>query len=278
MLVYDRTHEDPSEIRSEFARDMANIKEYLDSIASDVTGFNSTLRETASRLIDGRREKLLEDRGLVESMGFPLKSRSGVPKTYAAPQVRRRIAPGPPPAQEEPYKPEPALSVDDYEHILSIISNMVMVMERSPQAFKGMGEEDLRQHFLVQLNGHYEGQATAETFNFEGKTDILVRADSRNIFIAECKFWSGPVSLRSALDQLLGYAAWRDTKTALLLFNRDRTMSTVLNAIPDTVGAHPRYKGDRAYESETGFRYVFGHRDDPNRDLTLTVLVFDVPG
>ena len=278
VLVYDRTPEDAANIRSEFDGDMTNVKQYLDWVASDVAGFNSALRETANRLVEARREKLLEDRGLVESLGFPLRSRPGVPETYAAPQVKRRIASGPPPAPREPYKPEPALSVDDYEHILSVISNMVMVMERSPQAFTGMGEEDLRQHFLVQLNGHYEGQATGETFNFEGKTDILVRADGKNMFIAECKFWSGPAGLSEALDQLLGYAAWRDTKTALLLFNRDRNMSTVLNAIPDTIRADPRYKGDRAYESETGFRYVFGHRDDPTRDLTLTVLVFDVPG
>jgi hypothetical protein len=36
--------------------------------------------------------------------------------------------------------------------------------------FAGMGEETLRSHFLVQRNGVYEGQATGETFNFEGNT------------------------------------------------------------------------------------------------------------
>ena len=60
---------------------------------------------------------------------------------------------------------------------------MVAVMEWSPRAFVGMGEEDLRQHFLVQLNGAYEGQATGETFNFEGKTDILrARAGSERLY------------------------------------------------------------------------------------------------
>jgi hypothetical protein len=72
---------------------------------------------------------------------------------------------------------------------------MVHVMERSPSAFHHMDEEALRTHFLVQLNGHYEGQATGETFNYEGKTDILVRSGDRNIFIAECKFWGGPKKL-----------------------------------------------------------------------------------
>ena len=109
---------------------------------------------------------------------------------------------------------------------------MVMVMERSPRAFKDMVEEDLRSHFLVQLNGQYEGQATGEAFNYEGKTDILIRTEGKNIFIAECKFWTGPSGLNDALNQLLGYTSWRDTKVALLVFNRDRATSTVVNRIP----------------------------------------------
>ena len=194
------------------------------------------------------------------------------------PEVKRRIVPQLPPVSTKPYRPEPTLSIDEYEHILSVISNMVMVMERSPSAFKTMGEEDLRQHFLVQLNGQYEGQATGETFNYEGKTDILIRAEGKNVFIAECKFWTGPAGLSEALDQLLGYASWRDTKTALLIFNREATMSTVLQRIPQAVREHANYKTELDYEPESGFRYVFSHRDDPDRELMLTVLAFDVPG
>ncbi len=165
----------------------------------------------------------------------------------------------------------------DYEHILSVLSNMVAVMERSPRAFKDMGEEDLRTHFLVHLNGHYEGQATGETFNYEGKTDILIRADGRNIFIAECKFWTGPAGLTKALDQMLGYTAWRDTKAALLVFNRGRNMSTVVERVAKTVRDHPNCKRGQSRNSETEFRYVFGHRDDAIRELTVTILVFDIP-
>ena len=54
-------------------------------------------------------------------------------------------------------------------------------------------------------------------------------------------------------------------------------MSTVFNRIPEVVRQHPSYKADRKFDSETGFRYVFGHRDDHNRELMLTILVFDVP-
>jgi len=119
---------------------------------------------------------------------------------------------------------------------------MVKVMERSPKAFDGLDEEGIRSHFLVQLNGHYEGQATGETFNYQGKTDILIRSGDRNIFIAECKFWGGPQMLTQTIDQLLGYLSWRGSKTAILLFNRNRDFSKVLDSIPETVRAHPNFQ------------------------------------
>jgi hypothetical protein len=55
----------------------------------------------------------------------------------------------------------------DIKNVMSTIErvNMGTMLERSPSAFAGMGEEHLRDHFLVQLNGHFEGNATGETFN-----------------------------------------------------------------------------------------------------------------
>lgn len=277
VFVYERTTQEAPNIRSEFDQELQSVQKYLSRIADEVEQFNSTMRPKASQQIGARREKLLQDRGIIEGLGFPLKRRSRMPTTYASPEVKRRIVPQLPPVSTMPYRPEPALAMDEYEHILSVISNMVMVMERSPRAFRTMGEEDLRQHFLMQLNGQYEGQATGETFNDGGKTDILVRAEGKNVFIAECKFWTGPAGLGEALDQLLAYTSWRDTKTALLVFNRETTMSTVLQKIPQAVRAHANYKTDLNYDSESGFRYVFRHRDDPDRELTVTVLAFDVP-
>lgn len=277
VMTYERTTSEATQIEGEFKSELEALKNYLQYIEQDITPFNSSIRETASQGIKVRREKILRDRDLVESIGFPLRRRNDTPNTYIAPQVQRVITPTLPPASTVPYKPEPALDTKDYEHILSVVSNMVMVMERSPNAFKGMKEEDLRQHFLVQLNGHYEGQATGETFNFDGKTDILIRVDGKNIFIAECKFWKGPKAFRKSIDQLLNYSTWRDTKTALLVFNRDAEMSTVLKRIPEAVKDHPNYKTSRDYDSETGFRYILRHRDDPNREIVLTVLVFNIP-
>ena len=198
------------------------------------------------------------------------------------PLIRRRRSnersrPGCRPPTTGAFKPEPVLEEAEYQHILNVIEGMVKVMERSPKAFHGIDEEALRTHFLVQLNGHYEGQATGETFNFQGKTDILIRSGDRNIFIAECKFWSGPAMLTETIDQLLGYLSWRDSKVAVLLFNRNKDFSKVLEAIPETVKAHPNFQKDEGKRGETGFRYVFRHKDDAAKILHLTVMAFDVP-
>ncbi len=277
VITFTLVEHDADKVKSEFERTLTQIRQYLEWITSEASQFNASLRDKARQRIESRRQKLLKDQGLVASLGFPLKRRPGVPQTYVVPTVRRKIIPKPPKASTAPFAPEPVLDMQNYEHILSVISSMAKVIERSPKAFKQMQEEDLRNHFLVQLNGQYEGQATGETFNFEGKTDILIRVENRNIFIAECKFWRGPKSFGDAIDQLLGYTSWRDTKTALLVFNRGRRLSRVLEQIPKVVEASPNFKRRIPYPSETGFRFVLHHRDDPNRELILTVLVFEVP-
>lgn len=88
---------------------------------------------------------------------------------------------------------------EQYEDILNTISHMARVMEGSPYSFRNMGEEDIRHHFLVQLNGKHRGQATGETFNNKGKPDILIRISDENVLIAECKFWHGAKLLKETI-------------------------------------------------------------------------------
>ena len=280
ILVYDMTpaemEADPNEIRGNFDSQLAKLKQWLEWIESDVAPFNAALPSKVSHAISSRREKILKDKNLAETIGFPLRRKPGLTETYVAPQVKRILRPALPPPIS-PYKPEPILEAEEYEYILTILNSMAVTMERNPKVFSGMDEESLRHFFLAVLNSHYEGQATGETFNYEGKTDILVRVEGKNIFVAECKFWKGQESLTGAIDQLLSYATWRDTKTAILVFNREVRMSTVLPKIPAIVTGHANFVREIPCESETGFRYVLRHRDDPDRELTLTVLVFDVP-
>lgn len=278
LLTYDIAHDSQQrDIKQEAERMLSDIEQHLGWLRSDLGGFNQALPAQADQAIMARRTRILANQGRAAALGIPLKGRPDTPKTYAVPEVRRKIVPALPPATTTTFEPEPVLEADNYEHILSVIQNMAHVMERSPSAFKSMGEEDLRQHFLVQLNGHFEGAATGETFNVNGKTDILLRSSGKNVFIAECKFWKGSKQFRETLDQLLGYTAWRDTKTAILIFNRGTAMSTVVKAIATETPSHKNFKQIVNWNHESGFRYVFRHTDDPNREFMLTVLIFDVP-
>ncbi|MDX2231854.1 MAG: HEAT repeat domain-containing protein [Leptolyngbyaceae cyanobacterium bins.349] len=167
---------------------------------------------------------------------------------------------------------------DECEEVLSTIYSMILVMERNPETFRGIGEEALRDHFLVQLNGRYKGQATGETFNGNGKTDILLRVNGENIFIAECKFWGGERKLGETLDQLLRYATWRDTKLAMLIFNRNKNFSSVLQQIAPAIKTHPNFVREESIDLDKAqFRFVVCHPDDRDRELTLTILAFDIP-
>ena len=263
-------------VKAEINRTLDQIEEYLGRLNKSAELLNAQLPDVADTAIERRREKLLKDRDVVSGLGFKMKPRDG-DKAYAAPNVRRKVTPQMPKASSKPYKPEPELTNSDYEHILGVINGMAEVMERSPSAFTSMDEEALRTHFLVQLNGHYDGKATGETFNFEGKTDILIRSDGKNIFIGECKYWAGAKKYSETIDQLLGYSSWRDTKVALIIFNRNKDFSAMIESMNQTTTEHPNFKRELGQQSETSFRYVFAHRDDPNRELIVTAMAFNVP-
>lgn len=191
---------------------LGQVQQHLQWQRDSFRSFSVALAEQARNAIVRRRDQLLRNQNLVASLGIPLKRQPDALATYVAPEVRRKLAPKLPPATAGAFKPEPALEEAEYQHILGIMENMAQVLERSPKAFYNLDEAGLRTHFLVQLNGHYQGQATGETFNFFGKTDILLRSGDRNIFIAECKFWGGPSNLTDTIEQLLGYLSWRDLR------------------------------------------------------------------
>lgn len=255
---------------------LSSVEKYLGWLTDGANMFNPTLYEAAYNAVNHRKQKLLADRNLVAALGFKMKQRSGALKTYASPKVKRKII-TPPQASTSPYKPEPELLTNDYEHILSVLENMVQVMEQSPGAFNSMDEESLRTHFLVQLNGQYEGVATGETFNFDGKTDILIKEKGRNIFVGECKFWTGKKAYIETIDQLLGYTSWRDTKAAILVFNRNKDFSAVLEKIISATPSHPNCKKKIKQISETSWSYLFSQPDDPNREMIITVQVYNIP-
>jgi hypothetical protein len=275
-LEYCRSSIDANELGRAYTNDLKTIQQWLECGEPSIHNFNASLPDVIRRAFQDRKKKVLEIRGLSEALNLPIKRRD-MPATFAIPVVRKRPSIATRIATAQPFKPEPALAEDDYEFILKIIRDVSLVMERSPHTFAKLSEEEIRYHIILQLNGHFEGQATAETFNNEGKTDILIRQDGQNVFIAECAMWKGPAYFQQKIDQLLGYKCWRDSKTAILLFSRNKEFSGVLAQIPEVAEAHGNFKKRLESRNEHEFRYLFHHRDDRNREFFLTVIPFHVP-
>jgi hypothetical protein len=261
------------ELNAQFDAEFDRIERYTRCQARQLDAFNASLRNTAEALVHGRRDRLLNARKMAASLGYPLHQRPGAPLTYISPQVRRQL----PRTLTSTFEPEPTIDQAEYENILRIIENMSFVMERNPTVFSRAPEEVIRDHYLVQLNGQYEGSATGETFNANGKTDILVREGNANLFIAECKIWHGQKHFSDAIDQLLGYVTWRDTKTAIIVFNRNQGTTSVVQTIKATINGHSAYKRGCVLESDTRLKSVFGRPDDSLRDIFVTVIVVPVP-
>ena len=268
---------DPQRLRSEIDTLVGNIEQHLEWIRNDCNQWNDRVTEIVKQCIHNRKQRLLEHSDMVSALGLPIKRRADADTSFKLPLVRKKRPVTLPPTPNEPFKPEPTLSDSDYDEILDIIDRLALQIERSPKTFVNMKEENLRDIILVDLNGHYEGDASGETFNAEGKTDILVREADRHAFVAECKFWEGEKALHAAIDQILGYLTWRDTKTSLIIFSKNVDFTRVLSSIMKGVPQHPSYKSKLKENSETHFRYLFKQKHDPDRDLYLAVQVFNIP-
>lgn len=185
-------HDRPADIAAA-ARGLVNsLGTYLRSAQGDIEAFNQGLEAQARGAIENRRQRILVHREHVAATGLPTRKREDRNTTYVADAIVRRPAP-PLDARplDQPIRLEPVLAERVYEDVLGILRSACLSMERSPATYVGMGEEDRRQVLLIPLNTQYRGQASAEAFNVAGKTDMLLKWEGQNLFIAECKIWRG---------------------------------------------------------------------------------------
>ena len=267
-------HLDADKIGREIDSIVSNIRTHLEQVRIDCRGWNSGLRETVTASIRARKDRLLQQDKLGDSLGIPAKDDDKeTRKTYTVSTIRRLK---PRALSTSSANREPTLSSEDYDYILGVISKLGSDMEKTPETYMAMDEERIRDHILSTLSTHVEGgTATRETYNKEGKTDILIQIDGKNIFVAECKIWKGEKSFRAAIDQTLGYLTWRDTKAALIVFSKNRDFTNVLSTISASVPCHANHKRTLEEMGESQGRYIFQHKDDAEREFRLAVLAFN---
>lgn len=230
------------------------------------------LRASAQR----RADRIRNDRQVQAALGIPVKS-TNQPRPPAVAAQRRHVPLNARHTQAE-FVPEPVIEDAIYQDVLGIVTAWANSMERAPATAAKLDEEALRDLLLATLNGYWQGQAGGELFNGAGKTDVLIREGDRNVFIAECKIWRGPKAVASALDQLLSYLVWRDSKAALIVFIKSNNPQPLIEKLHDAVQDHPHHLlAKEAQDPSRRADYVFDS-DQDGRRVSLAVLPVVIRG
>ncbi|MFT6421460.1 MAG: hypothetical protein ACJA2K_000172 [Thalassolituus sp.] len=270
---------DAQRIKQESENTIQSIETQNGYLTRDIESFNSSLRQHAERIFDARKEQLLKKNNLIASLGVPIKESGNKSGTFSVPAKRTKaIASKPQPkVTDKGYQPEPTLDSTIYSQILKIIHDVGKQFERLPSTYSGKEEEHLRDHMLLILEPNFEGAATGETFNKSGKTDILLRHEGKNVFIAELKYWHGKKGFLETISQLLGYLTWRDSKASVVMFVRNKDFMAVLETAKDSISEHENYLGFVNEQEEGWYSYRFHLNGDKNREVKLAVMLFHIP-
>lgn len=269
----------PERIKQESDNIINSIVSQNAHLERDLNNFNNSIESIATQAFDARKQQLLQKNDLMSALGVPVRQAGNTSNTFSVPAERTKaIAEKPKPTvTEKGYTPEPTIDNTIYVQILKIIHDVGKQFERLPSTYSGKEEEHLRDHMLLILEPNFEGAATGETFNKSGKTDILLRHEGKNVFIAELKFWHGQKGFLDTITQLLGYLTWRDSKSAVVMFVRNKNFSTVLDTAKEAITQHPNYLGFVSEQEEGWYHYRFHINDDENREVKLSLMLFHIP-
>ncbi len=264
-------------VKRQIDETVASIEEYLGWHREMWRSFHTELLNGIRKAIDDRRNRLLTQKGSASQLaglGIKLKEKPGDARTFVPPAIKQVVKPQLPPMRAA-QAPEPTLDEHQYATILGLIRDAGRSIEQSSSRTRELDEEALRDIFLVPLNAHF-GSATGEAFNFNGKTDVIIKHEGKNLFVAEFKFWAGEKLFAETIDQLLSYLTWRDTKTAIVIFNRNVGFSSVLTKVVEAAKAHPNYLTGPKRLDETSNEFTFALPQDSERHVKVSIVCFDL--
>ena len=262
-------------IKNECDRYIDGLKKMMGYLKNEIDNINRTMPQYIRQTFIVRKERIKKEYDSIANLGLPIVTDNATPKTYSVSTVERRY--------EEPIVSNlhkfksltPTMAEDVYQDILSAINTIGQNIERYPKTIENQNEEIIREHFLTQLSTSFKGcSSTGESFNHEGKTDVMVKHGNDILFIAECKIWKGAKKLHEAIDQLLSYLTWRDSKTALLIFNKDTNMQTIVDSIQESIPSHSNFVKFVAQRDSGWYDYIF-RLTDSTTEIKMAVMVFN---
>lgn len=244
-----------------------------------VMSWNNRLRDLIEKQFKAVKEKYVRENSFFAAIN--VKTNKETSNVFSVPTVKKIEVPKPQLSGKRVYTPEPTIADRTYQDILDIVHSVGQSMERKPSLYQGKDEEALRDQFLLFLETRYEGTtATGETFNKQGKTDILLKyQDGSNLFIAECKIWHGQKQFLEAISQLFDrYLTWRDSKVAVMMFVKNKEMTNIVQTVKETVSKHDYFVEELdTTTKDSSFSYKFHLKDDKEKAVFLEVMLFHFP-
>jgi len=251
-------------------RMIEQIRKSIGYANNDVSAFNRELRNLAMKRLQSKKDKVERFLGMAKQLQIPVQrneySVKHIPLQRAIKPIATKCD------RETSY----TISDVDYADILSAIKHTGSTYERTPDSYKSMHEEDLRNTLLATLNATYKGMATGETFREAGKTDICIETESRAAFIAECKMWTGQKKVEEAVKQLDSYTTWRDCKTALIYFVRNQDFLKTVDAAKEAINALPMIRGKVKDIDRNEFDFSMDSISNAGQILHVRVMLFNM--
>lgn len=263
------SEEDTKRQENIFSTDLKMIKNGISYINNDIQIFNKSLRSHSLSLFTVRQQKVKQFYSVSKMLNISIEKTEYAKNVIA---VERRIYP-----TNKKFNKEDVYSISDtdYNDILMTIKHNCSTYERTPASFKALKEEDIRNLLLASLNGFFKGNATGEAFRNKGKTDICIEYTSRAAFVAECKIWNGKNQISDTLKQLDSYLTWRDCKTAILYFVRNRDFFAVLNNAKTTLEDNANIKNLTEIDrNEFELKYV--SEINPGQYINIRFFLFNL--
>lgn len=259
------------QIEKKINRETKLIKTWAGFLNKDIESFNGSIDSIIDSGLSARRKKLSLDDKILGQLG--VQKETVLLRGFVKPEKKLDLKI----LKEDKEKEiEPSLEMETYNEIIQLVNSLGINLERSSERLRELDEESLRDTILVALNSVYRGMASAEAFNREGKTDILIKYQDKNVFIAECKIWKGNAYFTEGIAQLLSYLTWRDSKTSYVIFSKNQDVKNVIQKSKALLEAHANYVAKGKEISDSCVTYRFRQSVETTSQCLITLHVFDL--
>ena len=138
----------PDAIKTFFDGRLDTIEQHLSWARADIGRYNANLRTLVRSGVTQRKARLLADRKLEASLGYPVRERPDASR-YSVPVTRRKVDTPRRPTASGPFQPEPVLPDKQYEQALEVLRKARNALERTPSMTAHLDEEKIRDLLLV---------------------------------------------------------------------------------------------------------------------------------